>query len=104
MSKIEKILEKARNRPKSLTYNELCQLCDHYFGQPRMEGGSHRVYKMPWVGDPRINIQQGSKKKSQVKPYQVKQVLQAIDKLECLNTSNTDSVDLSVDQTEEETP
>jgi len=34
---------------------------------------------MPWQGDPRINIQDASGK---AKPYQVRQVLQAIDKLE----------------------
>ena len=37
------------------------------------------MFKMPWQGDPRINIQDASGK---AKPYQVRQVLQAIDKLE----------------------
>jgi hypothetical protein len=37
------------------------------------------VYRTPWPGDPRVNIQddQGT-----AKPYQVRQVLAAIDKLE----------------------
>ncbi|MEO7760863.1 MAG: toxin HicA, partial [Casimicrobiaceae bacterium] len=35
--------------------------------------------KSPWPGDPRVNIQ-GAKGKA--KPYQVRQILQAIDKLE----------------------
>ena len=39
----------------------------------------HLIFKMPWQGDPRINIQDASGK---AKPYQVRQVLQAIDKLE----------------------
>ena len=35
---------------------------------------------MPWQGDPRVNIQRG--KNGQAKPYQVKQVLAAIKKME----------------------
>jgi hypothetical protein len=34
---------------------------------------------MPWAGDPRINLQLGSGGKA--KPYQVRQALQAIDRL-----------------------
>jgi len=33
---------------------------------------------MPWAGDPRVNIQNN---KGMAKPYQVKQVLKAIDRL-----------------------
>jgi hypothetical protein len=36
------------------------------------------VFKMPWAGDPRINIQKQGKR---AKTYQVKPVLAAIDKL-----------------------
>jgi hypothetical protein len=42
-------------------------------------GSSHRVYKTPWQGDPRINIQSH---KGKAKAYQVKQVLLAIERLE----------------------
>jgi hypothetical protein len=44
-----------------------------------MSGSSHRVYKTPWPGDPRVNIQNA---KGKAKPYQVRQVLLAIEKLE----------------------
>jgi hypothetical protein len=37
------------------------------------------VFKMPWPGDPRVNIQN---KGGKAKPYQVKQVLTAVKKLE----------------------
>jgi hypothetical protein len=50
----------------------------HYFGEPRQESGSHAVFKTPWQGDPRVNIQNAN---GQAKPYRVKQVLAAIDKL-----------------------
>lgn len=55
-------------------------MCEHYFGQARQKGTSHCVYKMPWVGDPCVNIQRGSDGKA--KFYQEKQVLMAIEKLE----------------------
>lgn len=36
---------------------------------------------MPWPGDPRVNMQDA---KGKAKPYQVRQLLDAIDKLERL--------------------
>lgn len=53
-------------------------------GHSRIKKGSHRVYKMPWPGDPRINIQNH---KGKAKIYQVKQVLKAIIQLEKGNDS-----------------
>ena len=65
--------------PKDVRFADLCRVCDHYFGEPRQKGGSHRIYKTPWPGDPRVNIQDD---KGKAKPYQVRQVLRAIEKLE----------------------
>lgn len=62
----------------SVRYDDLVKLCDHYFGEPRQNKGSHRVYRTPWQGDPRINIQNFN---GEAKSYQVKQVIAAIDKL-----------------------
>ncbi len=42
-------------------------------------GTSHAIFKTPWSGDPRINIQDD---KGKAKSYQVRQVLFAIEKLE----------------------
>ena len=53
-------------------------VCELYFGEPRQSGTSHRIYKMPWKGDPRVNIQND---KGKAKAYQVKQVLAAIERL-----------------------
>ena len=55
------------------------KLCEEYFGSPRQSGGSHAIFKTPWQGDPRINIQND---KGKAKAYQVRQVLLAIDKIE----------------------
>ncbi len=68
-----------RQNPKGIRFNELRKVCDHYFGTARQSGSSHRIYKTPWADDPRVNIQNH---KGKAKAYQVRQVLQAIDKLE----------------------
>jgi len=62
------------------------KVCRHYFGEPRQQGTSHQVYKTPWTGDPRINIQRD--KGGKAKSYQVRQVVQAIDKLMGLSNGN----------------
>ena len=78
MAKIEKILQAARQNPRDVPFSALARLCEHYFGRPR-QSGSHLVYQTPWPGDPRVNIQD---KDGRAKPYQVKQVLAAIERLE----------------------
>ena len=65
--------------PGNVRFAELCHVCEHYFGKPRQSGSSHRVYKTPWPGDPRVNIQNDGGK---AKAYQVRQVLHAIEKVE----------------------
>ncbi len=73
------ILEKMLQNPMAIRFSELAKVCEHYFGEPRQSGSSHRVYKTPWYGDPRVNIQNN---KGMAKIYQVKQVLLAIEKFE----------------------
>jgi hypothetical protein len=82
MASIEDILAKMRRNPKGIRFNELSKVCKHYFGKPRMSGTSHRVYRTPWAGDPRVNIQSS---RGKAKAYQVRQVLLAIDRLESSN-------------------
>jgi hypothetical protein len=84
MPKIEDILASMRRNPKGIAYNDLCKVCDHYFGQARQSGSSHRIYKTPWIGDPRVNIQND---KGMAKIYQVRQVLKAIERLEEQNAA-----------------
>ncbi len=79
MPSIETLIHKMRQNPKGIRFNDLCKVCDHYFGAARQSSSSHRIYKTPWAGDPRVNIQNH---KGKAKAYQVRQVLQAIDKLE----------------------
>ena len=79
MAKIDSIVSAMRQNPGGIKFGDLVKVYTHYLGKPRQEGTSHKVYKMPWQGDPRVNIQE---QKGYGKSYQVKQVLKAIDKLE----------------------
>ncbi|OCW87475.1 toxin HicA [Nocardia farcinica] len=78
MASIDKVVARMKKSPANVRFLDLCKVCDHFFGDARQQGSSHAVYKTPWPGDPRVNIQNMGGK---AKPYQVKQVLAAIDKL-----------------------
>ena len=71
-----------RRNPKGIRFIDLCKVCAFYFGPPRQSGSSHHVYRTPWPGDPRVNIQAD---KGYAKAYQVRQVLAAITRLEETN-------------------
>ena len=79
MTKVEDILIQMKRNAADVTFSDLNKVCIHYFGQARKKGGSHHVFKTPWKGDPRINMQNH---KGKAKAYQVKHVLLAIEKLE----------------------
>lgn len=79
MASSDDIVQTMRDNPRDVRFVDLCRICDHYFGRPRMRGTSHRVYRTPWRGDPRVNIQGA---KGRAKAYQVRQVLWAIERLE----------------------
>lgn len=79
MTATRKILEQMRREPAGVRFADLKKVCEAYFGKPRQSGSSHAIFKTPWPGDPRVNIQDA---KGMAKPYQVRQVLQAIEKLE----------------------
>lgn len=79
---IDEVLRNLRNNPKGVRFAELAKICDYYFVvRLRQSGSSHRVYRTPWPGDPRVNIQND---KGMAKPYQVRQVIRAIENLKSL--------------------
>jgi len=78
MAKVDKILSQMRASPQDVRFSDLVAVCEHYFGKARRAGTSHQVFKTPWPGDPRVNIQD---KAGMAKAYQVKQVLKAIEKI-----------------------
>jgi hypothetical protein len=64
--------------PQNVLFADLLKICERYFGKPRI-CGSHYIFKTPWKGDPRINLQKVDK---MAKFYQVKDVKKAIEKIE----------------------
>ena len=78
MGSIEDIVQQMIRNPKNVRFADLCRVCEYYFGKGRQKS-NHNIYKTPWRGDPRINIQND---KGKGKAYQVRQVLRAIEKLE----------------------
>ena len=66
MPNIADIIADMERNPKGIRFQDLRKVCDHYF-----------VYKTPWSGDPRVNVQDD---KGMAKAYQVRQVLKAIER------------------------
>ena len=79
MPSVATILQKMRNNPKNIAFRDLIKVSKAYFGEARIRG-SHHFFKTPWIGDPLVNVQEG--RNGSAKPYQVRQVLAAIEKLE----------------------
>ncbi len=74
-----------RREPANVRFADLKTVCVTYFGKLRQSGSSHLIFKTPWPGDPRINIQDS---KGKAKAYQVRQVLLALDKLEAMRNEH----------------
>lgn len=78
MSYLDYLTEKWTKPSRPVLFREVKQVCDQLFGEPRVRG-SHHIYRTPWQGDPRINIQN---RRGYVAAYQVKQVLKAVARME----------------------
>jgi hypothetical protein len=76
---ISEALSKLEGRTKNIKFKDLLNICEKFFGPPRVSASSHHFFKTPWPGDPRINLQP---QKGNAKPYQVKQVISALKKLQ----------------------
>jgi hypothetical protein len=88
MESIAKIISGLEQNPGNIKFATLCQICERFFGEARQKGTSHRIYKTPWIGDPRVKIQE---KNGRAKTYQVRQIIKALKRLEAAydNKSNT---------------
>jgi len=79
MSTIPGLVAHMRNNPKGIRFTDLVTVWIHYFDKARQTSSRHPVCKTPWIGDPRVHIQNG---KGNAKAYQVRQILKAIDTVE----------------------
>lgn len=76
---VDDLLAEMRSNPAGVRFADACKVVTHFFGEPRSKGSSHHVWKMPWAGDPRVNLQPGSGGKAKL--YRIRQALLAIDRL-----------------------
>jgi hypothetical protein len=83
VAEIAKILDSMRVSPAQVRFADVYKVCVAFFGEPRQSASSHAIFKTPWAGDPRVNIQNA---KGKAKPYQVRQVLLAVDRIVAKNT------------------
>jgi hypothetical protein len=79
MADLTQLVETLRANPAQVRFRDAVKVATHYFGEPRQRRTSHCVWKMPWAGDPRVNLQRGQG--GMAKAYQVRQLLAAIDRL-----------------------
>lgn len=64
-----------RRSQTDVRFSDLAKVCRLYFGEPRRQG-SHLIFRTSLRGTPIVNIQNHD---GEAKPYQVRQVLRAID-------------------------
>jgi hypothetical protein len=76
--KIKDAIKELESSPKNVKFKRLLTIVENFFELASINGSHHR-YKTPWQGNPRINLQKDGAK---AKLYQVKQVTQALKKLE----------------------
>jgi hypothetical protein len=75
---ISDTIERLEREKTSTRFSQLVKICEQFFGPARIKS-RHHIFKTPWQGDPRLNIQSD---KGKAKPYQVEQVLSALRRLE----------------------
>lgn len=78
MPSVNLILQNMRSNPADIAFQDALRVAEHFFGPPRIHG-SHFFFRMPWTGDPLVNLQRQGKT---AKAYQVRQLLRAVDRLE----------------------
>lgn len=76
--KLEDYIAQLEGATANFRFAHLVRICQEVFGNERISG-SHHIFRTPWPGDPRINLQK-TKGGSNAKPYQIKQVLAALRK------------------------
>lgn len=76
-STIDDLLHAMKNNPVGVRFADACKVADHFFGEPTQNKSSHRVWMMPWPGNPRVNMQN---EKGSAKAYQVRQLVEAVER------------------------
>ena len=86
VASIEQLIKKLSESRTNVRFAALVRICQEHFGCERIRG-SHHIFKTPWAGDPRINLQRDG---SKAKPYQVDQVIAALQRLKAKQQTDSD--------------
>lgn len=68
------LITELEEKENNIKFSRILSICEEMFGACRMNG-SHHIFKTPWQGDPRINLQKAG---NMAKPYQVRQVIRCL--------------------------
>jgi hypothetical protein len=79
MSKCDKLLEKAKGSANNFSFSELCYLAECYGFEHRRTSGSHFIYENPNLSAENYRNLNFQDVKGRAKPYQVRQLLKAIE-------------------------
>lgn len=81
MAKREKLLQRARSSPNNLGFEDLCALAESFGWVFQRQSGSHRIYMHPGLGNAVGSMMNFQPRDGKAKPTQVKQLLDAIERL-----------------------
>ncbi len=80
MSKCQKLLTKAQNSAKNFRFDDLCKLAEcNGWNFVRQDNSSHKIYENSNLDLAQGRIMNFQEVNGQAKPYQVKQLLAAIE-------------------------
>lgn len=82
MKKCQRLLTKAKNSAANIRFGGLCQLAECYGWIFVRQEGSHRMYENPKLDITLGRMMNFQNDKGKAKPYQVRQLLNAIDNLD----------------------
>ena len=83
------IIGQMQRSPQNFHFDDLAKVCADHFGEPRQDGTSHKIYKTPWQG--RSPREHPARQDGNAKAYQVRQVLDAIARLEAEKNEESDN-------------
>jgi hypothetical protein len=82
MEKCDKLLRRASEAPGSLSFSEICALAKCYGFVSTRQTGSHAMFQHPTLHPSMGGFMNFQNSKGKAKPYQVRQLLSAIENLE----------------------
>ena len=54
---VDDALAELEGNEQNVRFARLVHICTEMLGEPRISG-SHYIFRTPWIGDPRINLQE----------------------------------------------